>query len=103
MVNVMEVAEPDVIAVEGHVPHHVEKCVRPQCQGLTFRLAVEPVSQRGRPTIQLMREQRAHQVAHRHVHMDRIQQVVHQRALRVVQHRLLVRVQIVALNVHLLV
>ena len=56
MVNVMEVAEPDVIAVEEHAPHHVEKCVRPQCQEITFRLDVEPVAQRVRPQIHLMRE-----------------------------------------------
>lgn len=56
MVNVMEVAEPDVIAVEEDVPHHVEKCVRPQCQETIFHLDVERVAQHVQPQIHLMRE-----------------------------------------------
>ena len=73
MVNVMEVAEPDVIAVEEHVPHHVEKCVRPQCQEITFRLDVEHVMRRVQLQIRLiMGLKRAHQVARQRVHMDQI-------------------------------
>ena len=56
MANVKEDAEQNAIVAEEDVPHHVEKCVRPQCQETIFHLDVERVMRRAQPQIRLMRE-----------------------------------------------